>query len=215
LSREAAEAIALRSLELTRTKEQLELVQEDARRQARELMALQVQVDELRQLNARLRVEREQAHAMMQTLLDYPSPVSTPPLPEDELNATTAPTAEQLAEWEHMLEVDDLRAQMDAMQTELAAMRADFDSVVSQLRNYESIDAASTRVLTELGESAVPGLVAALDHPQPEVRRWAARSLRSLGVRGQAALPSLTLALADPDPTVRDEVARAMRAIRD
>jgi HEAT repeat protein len=74
--------------------------------------------------------------------------------------------------------------------------------------------------LGELGPSAVPALLAALDDADHRVRAAAATSLGKVG--DASVIPQLTAVLQDPDPgydvprasgTPREEVARAVRAL--
>ncbi|WP_332448570.1 HEAT repeat domain-containing protein [Methanoculleus sp.] len=70
----------------------------------------------------------------------------------------------------------------------------------------------AARALSALGPAALPGLLAALDDPDPRLRMWAAYTLGMIGERGAA--PALIRALEDPDPGVGRWAAAALRRIR-
>ena len=64
-----------------------------------------------------------------------------------------------------------------------------------------------------LGPPAIPALIAALRHADPQVRRIAARALGRLGPEAGAARPALVEAVSDPDPAVRDTAAEALKRV--
>lgn len=62
----------------------------------------------------------------------------------------------------------------------------------------------------EAGKSAVPQLVEAMTHPDPRVRRAAAKTLGSFGPAASAAIPTLRRALGDDDQEVRVNAGDAL-----
>jgi HEAT repeat protein len=220
LSHETADAIALRSMELTRAKEQIDRLQNQIHEQSRQLSDIQYQLDDAERANRRLQTEQEQALAWLISMLgdDVVAPVGSGQAASTASAADAVPNdlmAAELAEWQRLLEMEDLRAQLAEVRGELEALRTEYNLTQDRLTQTLNVDAAASRTVAAIGGAAIPFLIEALEHPQPEVRRWAARSLREMGVNGQAALPALTLALADPEDSVRAEVARALQAIRD
>jgi regulator of replication initiation timing len=211
LSHETADAIALRSMELTRAKEQIDRLQNQIHEQSRQLSDIQYQLDDAERANRRLQTEQEQALAWLISVGSgqAASTASAADAVPNDLMAA------ELAEWQRLLEMEDLRAQLAEVRGELEALRTEYNLTQDRLTQTLNVDAAASRTVAAIGGAAIPFLIEALEHPQPEVRRWAARSLREMGVNGQAALPALTLALADPEDSVRAEVARALQAIRD
>ena len=63
------------------------------------------------------------------------------------------------------------------------------------------------------GAPAVPGLIALLEHPDPEVRERAAVNLEEIGSTADAAVPALLKHLYDPDPGVRLAATHAIQDI--
>jgi HEAT repeat protein len=72
---------------------------------------------------------------------------------------------------------------------------------------------SAATALARLGEPAVPGLAAALDHPDPQVRLAAVGALRLSGARSAAA--ALAPALGDRDAAVRSAAVGALTSIGD
>lgn len=67
--------------------------------------------------------------------------------------------------------------------------------------------------LVEMGPAAIPGLTEALLDKSPEVRRRAAKALRSMGPSARSAVPLLTDRLKDPILAVREQAALALGEI--
>ncbi|MBI3411550.1 MAG: HEAT repeat domain-containing protein [Planctomycetes bacterium] len=65
----------------------------------------------------------------------------------------------------------------------------------------------------EAGKSAVPQLVEVMTHPDPRVRRAAAKTLGSFGSAAAAAIPTLRRALGDDDQEVRVNAGDALLSI--
>ena len=102
----------------------------------------------------------------------------------------------------------------DARAAEPPASTKDIPRYIETLRegNTGSASAARER-LAQMGEPAVPALVAALKDEQGEVRAHAAYALRSMGPKAKAAVPALISALQDPVWEVRDDAAGALERI--
>ena len=67
--------------------------------------------------------------------------------------------------------------------------------------------------LGRIGEAAVPALIDALHHPDPEVREQAGRALSLIGPKATAAVPELIKLLDDDAEPVRRQAARALGQI--
>ncbi|WP_292383567.1 HEAT repeat domain-containing protein [Methanoculleus sp. UBA430] len=88
------------------------------------------------------------------------------------------------------------------------------ESLIRILRDGATADRMeAARALSALGPAALPGLLAALEDPDPRLRMWAAYTLGMIG-DGRPA-PALIRALEDPDPGVGRWAAAALRRIRD
>ena len=69
--------------------------------------------------------------------------------------------------------------------------------------------------LLQLGHRAVPAMVAASEHADPNLRRLFFDMLGAMGENARAAIPALERALNDADADVRDAAAEALKKIRD
>ncbi len=79
------------------------------------------------------------------------------------------------------------------------------DALAKELSDADpAVQIESLNALTDLGEAAVPVLVAALGNEQ--TRYWAILALGELGEKGKGAVEALVAALKDPRPEVRREV---------
>lgn len=67
--------------------------------------------------------------------------------------------------------------------------------------------------LGRIGDAAVPSLIEALEHPDPDKRGLAAATLAQIGPAAEQAVPQLVVALNDPDEDVRRMAARALGQI--
>jgi HEAT repeat protein len=67
--------------------------------------------------------------------------------------------------------------------------------------------------LGRIGEPAVPALIQALSHPDPEVREQAGRAISLIGPKAAAAVPELVRLLDDESDSVRRQAARALGQI--
>lgn len=67
--------------------------------------------------------------------------------------------------------------------------------------------------LGRIGEQAIPGLIAALDSPQAEVRLEASHALALMGTKASPAVAALVKRLDDADEDVRRNAARALGQI--
>jgi HEAT repeat protein len=73
-----------------------------------------------------------------------------------------------------------------------------------------TVKETASDALGRIGEAAVPSLIQALSHPDPEVREQAARSLAVIGPKSVAAVPELIRLLDDESEPVRRQAARAL-----
>jgi HEAT repeat protein len=73
--------------------------------------------------------------------------------------------------------------------------------------------AAGLRRVLAAADPAIPTLIEALGHSQPETRQLGAAVLADLGPAARAAVPALTQRLGDPDEAVRRQVREALRQI--
>jgi HEAT repeat protein len=83
---------------------------------------------------------------------------------------------------------------------------------VQQLNNPNQSQQA-LKSLVSLGKSAVPALITALQHQNPEVRAASATALSQIGNDAAPALPALSRALQDKDPKVRGAAVEAFGSI--
>jgi vesicle coat complex subunit len=67
--------------------------------------------------------------------------------------------------------------------------------------------------LANLGDTAVPALIEALNHSQPERRMGAARALGLVRPAARSAIPALTRTMKDKNLQVRREVSYALSRI--
>ncbi|MFN7955663.1 MAG: HEAT repeat domain-containing protein [bacterium] len=68
------------------------------------------------------------------------------------------------------------------------------------------------RRVAEMGPDAIPFLRDALEHGDPELRRWSVATLADLSQRVEEAVPVLSLVLDDSDAEVRDEALHGFLA---
>jgi hypothetical protein len=73
-----------------------------------------------------------------------------------------------------------------------------------------TVKETASDALGRIGEAAVPALIEALSHPDPEVREQAARALSLIGPKSTAAVPDLIRLLDDESEPVRRQAARAL-----
>jgi hypothetical protein len=73
-----------------------------------------------------------------------------------------------------------------------------------------TVKETASDALGRIGEAAVPSLIEALNHPDPEVREQAARALSLIGPKSVAAVPELIKLLDDESEPVRRQAARAL-----
>jgi Holliday junction resolvasome RuvABC DNA-binding subunit len=84
------------------------------------------------------------------------------------------------------------------------------------VQQHNRIVQATIRVARQANAHAVvAALVAELQSPYAEVRRWAARTLEALGPDAHDAIEALEALLADSDASVQQAAQAALRAIRD
>jgi HEAT repeat protein len=76
-----------------------------------------------------------------------------------------------------------------------------------------TVKETASDALGRIGEAAVPALIEALSHPDPEVREQAARALALIGPKSTAAVPELVRLLDDESEPVRRQAARALGQI--
>ena len=72
-----------------------------------------------------------------------------------------------------------------------------------------TVKETASDALGRIGEEAVPSLVEALNHPDPDVREQAARALSLIGPKAVGAVPELIKLLDDESEPVRRQAARA------
>lgn len=80
------------------------------------------------------------------------------------------------------------------------------------IRNAASGDIDAKRRVAEMGSEAIPFLRDALEHGEPELRRWSVATLAELSQHVGEAVPVLSLALDDADAEVRDEALHGFLA---
>lgn len=117
-------------------------------------------------------------------------PISSPAQPAAELKLYSPDqdvTVESVAPHEHTLDATDFIAQLE-----------DADSDV-RWRSFQE--------LSRLGASAVPEMIASLNHRNPEVRRLLVQTLGHVGAAARSAIPSLLVALHDVNADVRSAAA--------
>ena len=73
-----------------------------------------------------------------------------------------------------------------------------------------TVKETASDALGRIGEAAVPSLIEALNHSDPEVREQAARALALIGPKSVAAVPELVKLLDDESEPVRRQAARAL-----
>jgi HEAT repeat protein len=76
-----------------------------------------------------------------------------------------------------------------------------------------TVKETSSDALGRIGEAAVPSLIQALSHPDPDVREQAARALALIGPKSAPAVPDLIRLLDDVSDQVRRQAARALGQI--
>jgi HEAT repeat protein len=105
-------------------------------------------------------------------------------------------------------------ARIARIRPELAEAEGAADEPVV-LRSYRewTIQETAADALGRIGTAAVPELVGALAHPDPEVRRQASRVLARIGPGAAVAVPVLRQLLVDQDSTVRQAAIRALGQI--
>lgn len=81
-----------------------------------------------------------------------------------------------------------------------------------EFRQPTEQEAAAT-ALGRIGRAAVPSLIQALRHRDPEVRRKAALVLARIGPQAEEAVPELTASLDDQNEEVRTAATRALGQI--
>ncbi len=104
-------------------------------------------------------------------------------------------------------ELDEAYEQLARLKDEASIAAAD------QLRDAVALDAASAEVLRTVGQDAIPGLIDALAHVDPVVRRWAATVLGEMGSDASDVIGALGEALSDQDPSVRRAAKSALDEI--
>ena len=105
-----------------------------------------------------------------------------------------------------MLRIDEVRAWMAPTYTN------PIPGLIAALETGKKITQAS-KVLTHIGEPAVPGLVGLLGHANHLVRLRAAKVLRAMGPRAKEALPALLAMVKEKDYEVRREVRGAVKTL--
>ena len=90
-----------------------------------------------------------------------------------------------------------------------------FGNLIRNLNNHplETVRRTVAQVLGQIGDSAVPALIKALDDQRPAMRQGAAEALGRIG--DTAAVPALMEALGDQRPVVRQGAAEALGQIGD
>lgn len=224
VSGKQADAIALRTMELLKAREELRAAEARWGDEVRRRAVLTLELERLRSELESLRVERNEtldfALQLLQELQarDLPeSPAQTQleQQPAGQQPGTAAPSDAVVGDL--LNEVQQLRSRLEESQSALAALverTADIEDAA--LQQQHRITQAAIRVLRQTNsEAAVAALIAELQSPYAEIRRWAARSLEGLGPDAQQAIEPLNALLADPDSTVREAAAAALRAIHD
>ncbi|MEO8498518.1 MAG: HEAT repeat domain-containing protein [Planctomycetota bacterium] len=106
--------------------------------------------------------------------------------------------------------------QLDLMQAdlEIASLRERAEREIAALIGERlAIEVAAGDAMLQLGEQAVPPLIALLQHRQPEVRLWSATVLGKLGLNAALAIEPLNNLANDPDPRVAVAASRALTLI--
>ncbi len=227
---ELAAAITLRTIELAKTREQLEAAEKRWSEQSRRSAELAANVERLQHEIDRLRKERNEAIEFALILLDEllmkasgNAPAGQPTValeqPPGKPEKTEQPNpgnhetfAEQL-----LAEIDQLRQQLEQNRQTLVNVLEHATSLEAALENQHLrlVQAARRVASQESAERLVPVLIEELSSPYPEVRRWAASVLEALGPEAQPAIERLTELLQDPDQQVRRAAEAALLRIRD
>lgn len=224
VSGKQADAIALRTMELAKAREAVRAAEARWSDEVRRRAALTLELERLRNEVESLRAERNEtldfALQLLQELQarDLPelaAPTQPEQQPAGQQHGAAAPSDALVGDL--LSEVQQLRSRLEESQSALAALAertADMEDAA--LQQQHRMTQAAIRVLRQTNtEAAVAALIAELQSPYAEVRRWAARSLEGLGPDAQQAIEPLNALLADPDSTVREAAAAALRAIHD
>ncbi len=117
-------------------------------------------------------------------------------------------------ELEQMQQVEQLKAELAATESQIASIRAQADAeLLMLLEQQRLLDATARRAFTQLGATAVPVLVGLLSDDRAEVRAWAASILGGLGANGQDAVPALMGMLVDDNESVRNQAKRSLEQL--
>jgi len=120
----------------------------------------------------------------------------------------------QLLSDEHAERLDTL--QLDLMQAdlEIASLRERAEREIAALISERlAIEVAAGGAMVQLGEQAVPPLIALLQHEQPDVRLWSATVLGKLGLNATTAIEPLNNLANDPDTRIAAAARRALTLI--
>jgi hypothetical protein len=111
-------------------------------------------------------------------------------------------------------ELDLLMMELEATDEEIVQLQQESESeLIALLAEREAFEGVVSTAFAQLGEEAVPVLVGYLVHPQPSVRRWAARTLGEIGPLAREAVPVLIDSLRDPDSKVQEAARLALAQI--
>lgn len=120
----------------------------------------------------------------------------------------------QILSDEYAERLDTLKLDLMQADLEIASLRERAESEIAALIGERlAIEVASGGALYQLGEAAVPPLIALLQHEQPEVRLWSATVLGKLGLNATAAIEPLNSMANDPDARVAAAARRALTLI--
>jgi HEAT repeat protein len=115
---------------------------------------------------------------------------------------------------EYAERLDALRLDLMQADLEIESLRERAANEIAALIGERlAIEVAAGDAMVELGEEAVPPLIALLQHPQPEVKLWAATVLGRLGLDAATAIEPLNNLTNDPDARVAAAVRRALTLI--
>lgn len=115
---------------------------------------------------------------------------------------------------DHTERLETLRLDLMQADLEIASLRERAEREIAALIGERlAIEVAAGDALVQLGEEAVPPLIALLQHQQPEVRVWSATVLGKLGFSAITATEPLNNLANDPDTRVAAAARRALTLI--
>ncbi len=205
---EANERLAVLQANLERTTAQLQEKNKLLNQRNAECRALEEQLDESVAFAMELLVAEPTANREEQTR-DVKAKL------EGDLNSLRKQLREsQVLSDEYAERLDTLKLDLMQADLEITSLRERAEREIAALISERlAIEVASGGALVQLGEPAVPPLIALLQHPQPDVRLWSATVLGRLGLNATTAIEPLNNLANDPDPRVAAAARRALTLI--